>query len=266
MRNGSIPAKLVIFLRPEKTFQHPNGESLTTRPAYVGDAERDWCRERGSSWAEGPRWSKAKNEVETLEVPNTPFEYLRIIDLDIRSEGGRAFKVLTAEGYLVDLREDALMDIMLHDGVEPGGLLRGKFLWVMNGSQMRIARVGSRIHQQLQAKTKTQAKKKIPLGDLVTGGIYRSASGNTAVYLGRAIRDKKRYLAWVPLWNYQDRQEDFHLNDRYAVLTTSHSYIEQVEQMEIPPETYKRIERVESGGDGWNWDSSVEGITWVAQS
>lgn len=93
---------------------------------------------------------------EIIETDNAPMSGVELIALERRTQGGRAWKVAVpaaddAPPVLVDLREEAVLDLMLSEGVSAGGVLNGSYLWVrggVGGSPIRLVRVGSREHQE----------------------------------------------------------------------------------------------------------------------
>jgi hypothetical protein len=61
------------------------------------------------------------------EVENTP-KKIRVFTLEHRAEGGRAYKVVTEDGYYFDMREGVLLDTLVHCGCEADGTLGGEFV------------------------------------------------------------------------------------------------------------------------------------------
>jgi hypothetical protein len=116
---------------------------------------------------------------------NEPISELKVVELERRTQGGRAYKVVHYGGYLVDMREDVIMDVIFNAGIDEGGVLKGEFVWARHGSEMKLVRVGSQLHKDLVEATNRKKEKKISNKDLVVGGIYETAGGSKAVYLGR---------------------------------------------------------------------------------
>jgi hypothetical protein len=120
---------------------------------------------------------------------------MKIISLEHRAEGGRAYKVIlphivfcsngSRARLCVDLREDVLIDAITTSGIRAGGIMNGKFLFAVLGSQMRIIKEGTDLHRDLIQSTEDRGKKSIPISKLVIGHIYRSRDGIRSVYLGK---------------------------------------------------------------------------------
>lgn len=186
--------------------------SAHVRPAFAQNAEAK------SNTA--LRWA-GTNLAHTLEVPNNPITTLELYDIERRSEGGRAWKVgiplkKGAARLLVDLREDVLLDVILM-GKAAKGILQGPFIWAINGSQMRLVRVGSTLHKSIELAEKRQAAKPIPPAAWVFGGVYADKNGREFVYLGPVDTDviertyvrggpdtfkhvpRRKVPAWMPL-------------------------------------------------------------------
>jgi len=136
-------------------------------------------------------------------ITNGHIEYLHVLDLEHRGEGGRAYKVITPENLMFDLREDVVLDIMFARGVEAGGKITGPFQWAICGSQMKILLVGSDDYNQAAKEKAISQKTKIKLKDLVIGGVYANTQ-TQVVYLGEAQVEKgnKRQFVFENVyWN-----------------------------------------------------------------
>jgi hypothetical protein len=83
--------------------------------------------------------------VEEVEIDNTPINRLTVVNVDHRGEGGVAFRVITEQGWFVDLREPEFMEAVL-TGTLRDGVIEAPFVWSRGVSQMRLVRVGSKIH------------------------------------------------------------------------------------------------------------------------
>lgn len=195
---GSIPEKLMYICAKPMTLRD-GGEGLnagcegqTVTPAFVTDATNEKTKKTGYEWARrmsgNYRYgSDRDSNFEPLYMPrkNNPITELKVVELERRAQGGRAYKVIHRGGYLVDMREDVLMDVIFNAGIDEGGVLRGEFIWARHGSEMKLVRVGSELHKSLIEATERKKEKKISIKDLVVGGIYETAGGKKSVYLGK---------------------------------------------------------------------------------
>jgi hypothetical protein len=188
---GSIPEKLLIIERdPIKVglnwddLEEDEENGTEVRPAFVSDAANAKTVETGRAWAEGGFWAKNKKKPFETEIPNKPRSGYRVVSLEKRSEGGRAWKVISPDGYWFDLREDVLLDTLLESGVKKGGELQGSFIWARVRAEMKLVRVGSRLHAAMVEATSRRTLKKIGLKDLEHGGVYRFRNGQTGVFCG----------------------------------------------------------------------------------
>ena len=194
---GNIPEKLAIFCRGiEKatwSWEDEDEGAITTdvRPAYISDAKNIKTRETGSEWIKQKRWDYASKSYvseegsKIIEVDNLPFSNLRIINLEIRGQGGRAYKVCADLGgeanVYFDLREDILLDCIFEQGIQTGGVIKGPFVFARIGSQMKPIRVGSLLYKKLQEVAKKDKQKPC---DLEIGGVYEDKKGGRFIYLG----------------------------------------------------------------------------------
>jgi hypothetical protein len=129
-------------------------------------------------WKEGVE-KTYKPTQEVLE--NTPFRGLRILSLEYRSQGGRAYKVLFGD-RVFDLREDILLDILLTSKVDKG-LIDSEFIWAKVGAQMKLIRAGSKLHEELlkatHLKNVSTTIKELNYGDVI------QTTTEFLVYLGK---------------------------------------------------------------------------------
>ena len=132
----------------------------------------------------GMMWIKQRTKTPVVDTKkNDAITGIKVISLERRGEGGRAYKVITPDGFYFDLREDVLLDTMLYEGVEKGGVLNGSFIWGYIGSQMKLVRVGSALHSALEVANKRDKKQKISRKDLEIGGIYKAKANIIKVFL-----------------------------------------------------------------------------------
>jgi hypothetical protein len=202
MKLGNIPENLTIFIREETentwTWKDVDaGKRLTkVRPCYISDATNKKTLESGETWAKG--WGSNGLPFSKLDVLNEPFR-LKIVTLEIRDEGGRAYKVCAEIGnfknLFFDLREDVLLDCIFEIGIKKGGEINADFIFARIGSEMKPIRVGSLLHDKMIEATNFNKKEKC---ELVIGGMYSNKKGDKFVYLGqfysRPVEVKKTSL------------------------------------------------------------------------
>lgn len=206
MKLGNIPQKLKFFIRkPEKvSFRWDDVEGgerdFNVLPCYISDATNKKTLETGENWAKNRNYSDRNSKFETLETNNEPFTNLRVITLEIRDQGGRAYKVCADIGdkknLYFDMREDVLLDSLFQVGIEKGGIIPGEFIFAKVGAQMKPVRVNSFLHEKMIEATQYDEKK--PVADLEIGGVYRNKRGDEACYLGQ-------YWAREPLISFEER-------------------------------------------------------------
>ena len=196
--SGGIPSNIIIvssakFKIPVDQWEDASeGDTIEAIPAFVVDADS------GTSLATAKKWAIMKHkrlsgdynikdeDVKIMEDrrKNVPISGLRIVGLEKRAEGGRAYKVITQDGYYFDMREDVILDIMLKNGIDPGGRLRGDFVWGKNGSQIKLVRVGSDLYDAMQECTNRKSLPAITPKDFQVGGVYAGYYGKTTIFLG----------------------------------------------------------------------------------
>jgi hypothetical protein len=212
IRSGHIPTDIVyIFGGPVRVTRRwddadqPDDELVFTEviPAFVADSDNEKTINTGMSWAKNrcTRWNSVTNKAEMIgtvqkvNLENKPISNIRVIGLEIRGQGGRAYKVITPDGFYFDLREDVLLDTMLTKGILPGGFLSGEYLWGRVGTEMKLIRVGSELYTALLEAGERTVLSYIPKNKLEVGAIYESKQGERGIFLGYITTESWR-LEW----------------------------------------------------------------------
>jgi hypothetical protein len=207
---GYIPDTVLLFRRGA-----PNQPEGT--PCFVvrtGGTET--AMRNAQSWVRNNRWGHRKHpepDIVPVEAPNEPRGGFKLVGAEQRGEGGRAWKVITPDGDLVDMREDVFLPILLKKGLPASGIIKAKFQWCQNGSQLRLEEVGSAQHKQYQTEvestTARERKKReqklhrpkyLGLRELEVGLVYefeQYGAKYKMVYLGRLRYEGKIKTAWI---------------------------------------------------------------------
>lgn len=215
VKSGYIPLDVTIVSAPKiristKWDYSEDESSILERdvcPAFALPAGDEKRLETARNWVSHfcQRTRGREEGPKEITISNSP-QRLYVCGLEIRGEGGRAYKVVNSENFYFDLREDVMLEAMLECGVEKGGLLGGRFLWAVVGSQMKLIRENSFLHQIMQEATARVGLKK--LGAPAAGGIYRSKSGATSIFLGNVMSAKtveqlpKKKMLWLDVPSY----------------------------------------------------------------
>lgn len=195
IKSGYIPEEIVTISSGEQTIQVRDWDDLsveskiTVTPGFIADTEAKDTVATGIRWAES-RHRYAKGEKPTIKQEirkNTPISGIKIVSLETRYGGGRAYKVVTPDHYYFDLREDVLLDVMKHTGVSVGAELNGSFVWGKSGGQTKLVRVGSELHNALNIGGKRREMKKISTKSLEPGKIYSRKNGELGLYIGNVL-------------------------------------------------------------------------------
>lgn len=266
-----IPENLKIVLQsPHELTYEVKGETFTreVRPAFFTDAAASqdvalrWAEGDSYGYRAGVRRLTKKGAKQIVSVPNEPFHELQLVNLVFREEGGRAYKVVTPEGYLVDLREDVVFDLLMSVGAKKGGVFNGNFIWGRNSSQMRIVLVGSTLHQECVEGTQRKKLKKIPNKDLKVGTVYRTKSGKTSIFRGwmQLAGTRKKAMLWYEIsWLPDEKsfQDDYSAyGHKESDLARSHSFVEVVGKVSLG------ANRVRGVRDGWELLREKETGVW----
>ena len=176
-----IPKDMIFVSRIEKE------DIWDTFPVEKGNEK---TLKRAIEWASCKHWGRRIPHKE-FEFPNENFQDLHLTDLEIRGEGGRAYKVvleIDKNKFRFDLREDILMDVIKYQGIGKGGILKGPFKFVTVGSQTKLMYTDGNVYKEAVERDKERTGKRIMNEDLVIGGVYQTLNGSTAVYLGQGYQ------------------------------------------------------------------------------
>lgn len=216
IKSGYIPEEIVTISSGDQTIQVRDWDDLsveskiTVTPGFIADTEAKDTVATGVRWAENRhRYAKGEKPAIKQEIrKNTPISGIKIVSLETRYGGGRAYKVVTPDNYYFDLREDVLLDVMRHTGVSIGAELNGSFVWGKSGGQTKLVRVGSELHKALSVGGKRRDMKKISSKSLEPGKVYSRKNGELGIYIGNVLAYKltlsHKYEVSVPQnsrWN-----------------------------------------------------------------
>lgn len=178
------------------------GDDLNVHPTFAYNPKSKTAPETAMRWAKYYTTDKEYEPVVTT-TQNHPFQ-ITIVDIDVRAEGGRAYKVVDNQGWLFDLREDQIIDVVAQCGIQPGGVIPATFVWGNLGSATRLLLVGGKIYNAaMERAEKVKTSTTMKTADFVSGKIYRRLNDNNLLYLGRVLLpgDKEKSFAFVELGN-----------------------------------------------------------------
>ncbi|MDF2534003.1 MAG: hypothetical protein K0R18_160 [Bacillales bacterium] len=160
----------------------------------VSDQSTQSRHENAEKWATKYNYDKNRNQTkvsgDVFEYPNVGFDSVTIKNLEVRGQGGRAYQVVLEHDdkkFQVDLREDALMDVIRNTGILAGGRLNGTFCFIVEGSQTNLVRENSKVWQSAKKGAESRKSATIKKSDLKIGHKYKSLSGDTGIYLGEVF-------------------------------------------------------------------------------
>lgn len=165
-----------------------NGNDVIVCDTFPFNPESKTSPETAKSWAKSRFW----NDTSDVEEPiinlrkNDPFK-VKILNLEFRSEGGRAYKVIDSDGRRFDLREDQLVEAMRFSGIDAGGQIRGDFVWGISGSQIKMVHIGGKLHTKMVNYVhQLETQKAVSLANLQVGSLYAKRHGyGDSLYLGK---------------------------------------------------------------------------------
>lgn len=196
MTTGNIPENITFWSRGEtKVIQKwddldSDSKEYIVRPAYVADSKNKKTNKTGEDWSKQTGYKTKILDPSKETLKNDPIDNVRVVCLEFRGQGGRAYKVIVNDKYFVDLREDVLLDAMLCEGIDVGGRLRGKYIFAVVGSQMKLIRINSALYDAVKKSTDMGKLKDIKTFE--PGRIYSRKSGEY-IYVGEFFSKKISY-------------------------------------------------------------------------
>lgn len=215
-KQGSIPEKLSLYSRAPSdvrwSWDDVEGGERTekVRSVFITDTANKKTQETAKVWQEtnmlgydyddvSKTYTRKKVDrsefITAHDIPNVPIHNIRIVTLEIRGQGGRAYKCVADIGPIkdayFDMREDVLLDCMFQQGISPGGILQGPFIFARVDTDMKPIRVGSLLHDKMIESTEYNQKSTIKSFEI--GNVYEDKAGNKFAYIGTGYtRDCKK--------------------------------------------------------------------------
>ncbi len=175
-------------------FTDINDNVVRVRDTFPLNPDSKTSSETAKRWAEGYSWWVKVGQKQAPEYisrgTNSEFG-VRILGLEKRSEGGRAYKVVLSAANLpsdmcFDLREDMLLEAISVEGIERYGMCVGKFVWAIIGSQNKMIPVGGKTWLEIKGEeAKREKQGVISLKDLIPGRVYLQKDDTKHVYIGK---------------------------------------------------------------------------------
>lgn len=124
-----------------------------------------------------------------IEVPNTPFGGVKLYSIESSQNYKTTYKCVTKEGYLFDLHEETMFEIMMSGGVALGGELNGEFVWGRIAQRgAGLISVESDTYKKIRRLEVLKNMKCIPSKNLEKFGVYQTKKGKIYLYLGKMYR------------------------------------------------------------------------------
>jgi len=171
------PTSLNIYQQNPRNYDSPVTGTMWHRicPTFAVPSDNEAFNETAR------HWQGRNSNRQFCTVPNGPFQ-ITILDIDVRSEGGRAYKVVTDDGWLFDLRERVLIEILNTTGIRAGGMIPGDFCFILDGGQVLLVPVNSSFALKAQ---RMGEKVSIPEKDRVPFKFYSDKKEDSFwIYLG----------------------------------------------------------------------------------
>lgn len=117
------------------------------------------------------------------ETTNDPIKNVQIVSI-LESGSNTSYKVLINNKYYTLIYDDIVMDSMFKMGIDPGGILKGEYIWAKVNKSMKLIRIGSEIHNHILDYQRRSSLKKLGKREFVPGGIYQDLRKNIHIFIG----------------------------------------------------------------------------------
>ena len=145
--------------------QQPINHNITStgpQSTFYFDPDSVKQKETAVQWADvictyvgSKRISNGSTGYTPIVRANKPMTGLILTDIDVRMEGGRAYKVINpADNSLFDIREDQMLQAIIKYGIQAGGLIGGEWVWAMNHTQIKCYLVDGKEYLDMLAEHK----------------------------------------------------------------------------------------------------------------
>jgi len=121
------------------------------------------------------------SKIETKN--NVPVNNLKIIN-SFPTSFGTHYSVLVDGTHLVEMRDDVILDVMQNSSIDDNGMINCQFIWGKVGGHLKLIRVGSKLHLDVQESHNKKFNPKISSNQLERGSIYRTRNGTTQIFIG----------------------------------------------------------------------------------
>lgn len=155
-------------------------------PIQEGNKGRlETAREWASQYVqENRKYIKSTEGVreEILENKSEFIKSVKLVNIEKRGNGGRAWKVIINNKFLIDLREYSLFNSLLLDGCDKGGFLKGNFIFANDGAEFKLLNKNSSDFEAIKGfKEEVDAFCKLDKKNI---GILWETKQNKYIYLG----------------------------------------------------------------------------------
>lgn len=265
--NGSIPKKITYFFLPEKEVcggVEWNLGVLSSREKVLPAAAADASDLQNVKNAQFSLRNFKKIIPKSIEVENLPIKNIKLFCLSRKYSSGLQYKILIKD-YLLDLKEDVLLDALIKEGTTNGGILNGEYIWAKIGSYTKLIRIGSDLHNMIIASDKRKNMQIIPKKKLEPGGVYQNKKGQLSIYLGpvNTVRYTpsqvkkfqfnqhivKNHMLFCSIYSHDSsiKIKNTFLNSpdncRF-VIRKDHNFIEKVDYISIPSDAVDKVRKI----------------------
>jgi hypothetical protein len=194
---NTLLKKVAFVSRKPQIVTDLSGKEVEVKNTFAYNPNSKTSPETAKSWAASYSFNNEDAPVSIED--NTPF-YARIVDLEERGCGGRAYRVIDEKSREFDLREDQMKYIISEYGIEKTGKIPVPLLWGIYGTSTKLVALGSPLWAEMKKNSELESEisagtpdlSSLRPGSLVTyryrGKIFE------AVYIGevKMAGEKKR--------------------------------------------------------------------------
>lgn len=263
--NGSIPKRIIYYYLPETKLHQGvewNFESLNNKENVFPAAVADPLDPRSINNAQGLLRNFKKIIPNSVEDDNKPIKNVKIFSISRKYSSGFQYKILIKD-YLLDVKEDVLLDALIKEGAT-NGILNGEYIWAKIGTNTKLVRIGSELYNMILLFQSKKNLKPIPKKELQVGGVYQNIKGEMSVYLGsvnttrlysnnkkfkfnqKLVKNHMLFCNPYTMDNSKKIKKEFLFSpENYKFLIKkNHSLIEKVDYIDLPTDIIDKVRKI----------------------
>lgn len=182
--SGSIPDK-IAYVYDDKKYNYPVGSKWDIHyfeRKFISDKMISGCQTNVCNNNPAEIKKNRFGSYQSIIIDNKPIQGIQILQY----HPGQDTCSVIHNGYRFDISVSSIMESILNDGIKPGGVLLGEFIWGKenNEKNFNLIRIGSKLHKSILSYENKKSMKPIKKKELEVGRLYGNLTNKRAIFLG----------------------------------------------------------------------------------